>query len=161
MYASSIFEHAEDIIKDNMDREFAIRPAVNAHKRGEYALSVPIFFAQAEGILSKKREKYLFFGDDSKRIYSLAKEKLGDDSLETAGSFGGLEVLMARLKWTGLKEKPPISYSLSGRQFHGYFGLNRNMVLQGEVIQEYATEINSLKVFSLLGCISAITSVTQ
>ena len=59
MYASSIFEHAEDIIKDNMDREFAIRPAVNAHKRGEYALSVPIFFAQAEGILSKKREKYL------------------------------------------------------------------------------------------------------
>jgi len=160
MYSDSIFEHAGDIIRDNPDREFVIRPAIEAHKRKEYALSVPIFFAQAEGILSAKCGKYLFCGKKDEQVFSLANKKMGDTSKELVDPLGDLEALMARLRWMGLREKPPISYNQKEREKHNYFGLNRNMVLHGEVLEEYATEINSLKAFSLLSGISALTSAT-
>jgi hypothetical protein len=49
MYRASLAEHVESLSRDYATRSFAIQPAINAHGRCEYALSVPIFFAQAKG----------------------------------------------------------------------------------------------------------------
>jgi len=60
MYRSSFDEHGVSLIEDYSHRVFAIKPAIDAHRRGEYALSVPMFFAQAEGISFEALNKYIF-----------------------------------------------------------------------------------------------------
>lgn len=62
IYRGAIEEHADSIIQEYPDREFSIVPALNAHLRGEYALSVPVFLAQADGICTSTVGKYLFHG---------------------------------------------------------------------------------------------------
>lgn len=158
MYRSSFEEHGQAIIECHPERAFAIRPAMDAHKRGEHALSVPIFFAQADGILAAKFGKSLFHGREDMTIQSLAQTLLDKAQAQNGEvtSVNDWVWLMAGLRWEGLREKPPIAFNPGERAIHGYEGLNRNTVLHGEALEEYATEINSLKAFSLLSCVSSL-----
>jgi len=55
-----------------------------------------------------------------------------------------------------VSDRQPIGYDPKQRKANSYTGLNRNTVIHGEALEEYATEINSLKAFSLMCCIAAL-----
>ena len=161
MYRSSLREHAANIIRDNPKRAFVVEPAVAAHERGEYALSVLAFFAQADGVLSQQAGKELFQGNENERLSAFAREQLNGESHWFQHPIPEMGTLMAELTWASHRERSPISYSKNAREDHNYSGLNRHTVLHGEALEEYATEINSLRAFSLLSSVSALTADLQ
>ena len=48
-------------MRDYPEREFVLRPAGDAHLRGEYSLSIMAFFSQIDGICFDAFQKYIFF----------------------------------------------------------------------------------------------------
>jgi hypothetical protein len=62
LYEENFSLHLQDIIRHYPEREFVLRPAGDAHLRGEYALSVMAFFAQIDGICFQGTERYVFQG---------------------------------------------------------------------------------------------------
>jgi len=159
LYRESIVEHLDAIVEEYPDRAFALRPAVDAHLRGEYALSVPIFFAQADGICSREADRYLFSGKAPERVAHLAQIELAAmDASPARNSIVSFYAFLTAIMWTSISENLPIAYNPADREKHTYTGLNRNTVLHGIALGEYATEENSLKAFSLLSCIAALMS---
>jgi hypothetical protein len=156
-YRDSLEDHVASILHEYPEREFAIRPALNAHLRGEYALSVPIFFAQADGICAAMVGRHIFSGKKgrSDHISSLAAEKISD--LEGQNEEEGIELfrLLHLALWQPLSDHQPISFSASKRETEDYVGLNRHTVLHGESL-DYATELNSLKAFSFLSYVASL-----
>lgn len=130
-------------------RSFALVPAAAAHERAEYALSVPVFFSQAEGILRDITSSELF-SERKSPITKYAQQQraqipsdehwlnLSDDAI-----------------WAQLSGDLPIGWGPKLRSDNAYVGLNRNTTLHG-IDLEYATETNSLKAFSLLCHIAGI-----
>lgn len=142
-YSESIEYYLRCITSRYPEREFAVRPAVAAHMRGEYALSVPVFFSQAEGILRDETEKELF----TKRgghISSYAQDQRSDKA-DGEDWFKYFDDAV----WAPLCGDLPIAWGPVQRKQAGYNGLNRNTTLHGMDLG-YATEVNSLKAFSLL-----------
>jgi hypothetical protein len=159
LYAEDLTDHLNSIVDEHPSRAFAIRPAVDAHSRGEYALSVPLFFAQAEGICFENAKKYLFQGVSEERVAHIAQLELA--ALAAAPSNNpvmGFYALLYEIMWTSVSERLPIAYNHKDRERFDYNGLNRNTVLHGIAMEEYATEENSLKAFSLLSCMAALMS---
>lgn len=132
----------EVLIEKIPSREFAIKPAINAHNRGEYALSVPVFLSQAEGILRDRTLSELFTKKD--RVSEFAKaERAKVVSDESWLSYSD------DAYWVQLSGDLPIGWGPADRAKNNYTGINRNTVLHG-IDNSYATETNSLKAFSLL-----------
>jgi hypothetical protein len=154
MYRSSMVDHTESLSRDYATRTFAIQPAIDAHGRCEYALSVPIFFAQAEGIFYDRTREYIFRKEHGRDIRDEAQKQLGAlaQAIEPYDSFSRFMEIM----WRPFADRLP--YSESTRSKHGYAGLNRHTVLHGIALAEYATEENSLKAFSLLSHVGALVS---
>lgn len=162
MYRSSVDEHAGDLIRDYPERAFAIKPAVDAHNRGEYALSVPLFFAQAEGISLAAIDKYIFKngrskGDVDENIKEAAMLRLkaikdSDDSTQAYGMMSTLVEIM----WIPFEKPLPVAYGEKARESNQYEGLNRNTIMHGIALGEYATEENSLRAFSMLSQIGSL-----
>lgn len=162
LYTEDLTHHLDSIIAEHPARAFAIRPAVDAHLRGEYALSVPLFFAQAEGVCFENARKYLFQGQSDERVSHVAQLEL--EALSAAPSDNpvmGFYSLLYEIMWTSVSERLPIAYNNKDRQQFDYNGLNRNTVLHGLAMEEYATEENSLKAFSLLSCMTALMSTRE
>ncbi len=158
-YRESIEDHAAAILDQFPEREFVIKPALDAHLRGEYALSVPVFFAQADGIASAVVGKHIFSDTKEKGSHisafaadEIAKLKEKDDD----GSSDLFRVIHLAL-WQPLTDHQPIAYNSTKREAENYDGLNRHMVLHGESL-DYATEENSLKAFSLLSYVASLLS---
>ncbi|MFG0583989.1 hypothetical protein ACF8C1_12170 [Pseudomonas sp. zjy_9] len=141
-YSKSIDYYLDCITSRYPERGFAIRPAVAAHLRGEYALSVPVFFSQAEGVLRDETQRELF--TKKGHISNYAQDRRGDapDGTEWFGYFDDAV-------WAPLCGDLPIAWGPGQREKVGYKGLNRNTTLHG-IDLGYATEVNSLKAFSLL-----------
>lgn len=131
------------LIEEFPEREFAIRPAYSAHLRGEYALSIPVFFSQADGIIYKVTNKELFTSNNN--ISNLAKSQLVDESIKEPSWMD----LFGNVAWLPVSVKRPIAWVAKDRKDNSYSGLNRNTVLHG-IDLDYATEVNSYKAFSLL-----------
>lgn len=156
MYRDSLDEHGFDLLRDYPQRAFAIKPAIDAHNRGEYALSVPLFFAQAEGISIAAIDKYIFSnakqpGDIDGNIKAAAKERLEravNDPYDTLSIF--MEIM-----WLPFEDPSPIGYSERDRRINQYDGLNRNTIMHG-IDLTYATEENSLKAFSMLSHVGSL-----
>lgn len=130
-------------------RSFAIIPACAAHERGEYALSVPVFFSQAEGILRDITSSELF----SEKISPITKfAKLQREQIPTDEHWINMS---DDAIWAQLSGNLPIGWGPKLRADNEYVGLNRNTTLHG-IDLDYANEINSLKAFSLLCHISGI-----
>lgn len=155
-YRTSVEEHVAEIVREFPEREFAIKPAVAAHLRGEYALSVPVFFAQADGICASTVGKHIFTGKQGgeRHISSLATEEIAKLNLESEEGLMLLTLLEIAL-WSPLTEHQPIAFNDARREEMGYSGLNRHCVLHGESL-DYATETNSLKAFSLLSYVASL-----
>ena len=162
LYTEDLISHLDSIIAEHPARAFAIRPAVDAHLRGEYALSVPLFFAQAEGICFDNARKYLFQGQSEERVAHVAQ--LEPEALSATPSGNpviGFYSLLYEIMWTSVSERLPIAYNNRDRERFDYNGLNRNTALHGLAMEEYATKENSLKTFSLLSCMTALMSTRQ
>lgn len=161
MYRSSFVEHGTSLIEKYPQRSFAIKPAIDAHNRGEYALSVPVFFAQAEGISFDTLNKYIFTNtkapggvDENIRAAALERLKGSKANQDMADPFNMLYTFM-EIMWTPFAEPLPVGYGPKDRRIHNYEGLNRNTVMHGLDL-EYATEENSLKAFSMLSHIGTL-----
>jgi len=140
-------EHLDDIERKVCgvfpSRARLIQVAFKSHKNGDYALSIPLFFAQVDGASVDKTGK-LFFKKDSQHIgtevgQSLIK-KYPDDEL-------------ARATLAPLLQTTSVNRSKSERP-SDFNGLNRHQVMHGEVL-DYDTEINGLKAISLINFICA------
>ncbi|WP_431078088.1 hypothetical protein [Pseudomonas siliginis] len=136
---SSMFPH----------RAFALNPAYGAHLRGEYALSIPVLLAQAEGILREITSSELFSARPSP-IKDFAKKQRDLVTLDNNWLRFSDDAI-----WAQLSGDLPIGWSQKLRDENGYTGFNRNTTLHG-IDLHYATEINSLKAFSLLCHVAGI-----
>jgi hypothetical protein len=150
LYEEDFSRHLNYVIGHYPERESILRPAGEAHLRGDYALSVIAFFSQIDGIFFDATKKSAFQG---KHVSSLAAMKLesirrgkdDDDPL-----FHQVFDLLHEIMWLSISEKLQMSYSENERRNIDYRGINRHTVLHGIAMKEYATKENSLKAFSFL-----------
>lgn len=150
-YKSDMEWYAGELSKAYPERARAINAAINAHKNENtegYFLSIPVFLAQADGILSEvtgipSAMDKVRNGAEIKGS-AWAKEQIGDDQKTSDLLYQLLNLhTMDILKSKSVRDKESIA---SGKIFNE---LNRHQVLHGEV-SDYGTELNSLKAFSFL-----------
>lgn len=115
-----------------------LEKAFDAHKRQEFALSIPVFLAQVDGISYDHTAK-LMFQREGKRPQIAAYIEIVADAYQSA-------------LLSPLTKIHPISLSSKERS-EGFDGLNRHQVMHGESLN-YDTEINSLKAISLLNYVA-------
>lgn len=120
-----------------------INSAFNAHKRGEYELSIPIFLAQTDGICYEVINQYLFMrvrGEKKPRT-AIYVDTIASDTFRHA-------------LLSPLSQPLPISASQNERN-ESFNELNRHQVMHGESL-DYGTEINGLKSISLLNYVAQV-----
>jgi hypothetical protein len=127
------------------NRAFAIEPAAKAHLNGDYALSIPVFLSQAEGIVRELTNTELF-SKTSKRFTNVA-DYASSKHAEVTNLTQWMDYADAAF-WSQFKDPLPIALNQTDRG-DGFSGLNRNLVLHG-IDLAYNTQLNSLKAFSLL-----------
>jgi hypothetical protein len=157
LYDEDLTDHLGSMIHDHPEREFVIRPAVNAHLRKEYALSIMAFFSQIDGICFHATDRYVFLGGDDKHISTLAVNRLqaigqsGEDNI-----FEEFFAVVSEIMWSSISGRLPVSYNERERRDQKYRGLNRHTVLHGIAMKENATKENSLKAFSFLSYMASL-----
>lgn len=109
--------------------------AINAHRRGDYAASIPLLLAQADG---------LCFDVTKVQLYSRAKGRMKIEAFVKGSVKSELSVSVL----TALIEPLPISASENERKGLTNY-LNRHEVLHGESVT-YDTELNSCRAISLV-----------
>jgi hypothetical protein len=114
-------------------RAKAIIAAFDAHRRGEYYLSIPVFFAQTEGICKE------IIGS---RFFSVKKGKPTTTSWASAREQDDYVNLL-------LKPLVEIGEARRIQEMGKPSGVNRHDVLHGDSL-DYGTKVNSYKAFSLL-----------
>lgn len=143
-FEGRIDEIEKSITKRFPHRAHIIRPAFNAHRRGEYELSIPVLLAQTDGICKEMINQYLFIKHDKKPRTAIYVEQF------TADTFGA--ALLSPLART-----LPISASEDQRPI-GTDALNRHTVLHGESLT-YGNKTNSLKAISLINYVAHVLKV--
>lgn len=118
-----------------------ISTAFNAHKRGEYELSIPVFLAQTDGICYEVVNQHLFMKKNKKPSTAAYVETIASDTFRSA-------------LLSPLSHPLPISASEHERG-ERFDELNRHQVLHGETLH-YGTEVNSLKSISLLNYVTQV-----
>lgn len=113
--------------------------AIEAHRRGEYALSIPVLLAQADGICHEVAEGSLFRKQNKRPVLAEYVDRFAIGSLRRA-------VLAP------LEEELPINTSTYATA-RDPGALNRHEILHG-INLDYGTRINGLKALSLLGYLS-------
>ncbi|TDR42104.1 hypothetical protein DFR29_109160 [Tahibacter aquaticus] len=113
--------------------------AVDAHEQGAYELSVPVLLTQVDGICWDMTSFLLFKADNKRPQVAKYVDQFSANAYRHA-------------LLTPLLKMHPISASEKARPA-GFDGLNRHQVLHGESVT-YNTEMNSLKVVSLLKYLS-------
>ncbi|MDV7210112.1 hypothetical protein [Azotobacter beijerinckii] len=136
-YFESNLEEIETQLKNALPiRARILEAAFNAHLNGQYALSVPVFLAQADGVCEERIKASPFLRERGKETPKTA----------TWASSSGSDMLNAFVD--PLTKVYPIAYN-SKERLPDFTGLNRHTVLHGEDSQ-YDTRVNSLKALSLL-----------
>jgi len=129
---------SQNILDKNPKRTHILKQAFNAHKSKKYALSVPVFLSQADGICKEITKYGLFFKNKN-----LPETKAYVDSLDKSDFFlSYLEPLRVLL---------PIIFS--EKYLEEDMKFNRHKILHGEDYS-YDTELISLKAFSLLSYVN-------
>jgi hypothetical protein len=142
-YTGHIETIRDDIIKYFPHRKKIIDSAINAHKRCEYELSVPVILSQADGICQELIGIQLY-----KRINK--GKQVTPKTAEFVKQFASDTYMTALLQ--PFCELLPISSSENERKQLGNI-LNRHAILHGESY-EYDIEINSLKAISLINYVT-------
>ncbi len=150
-YTEDLAWYTKQLTDKYPERKLAIEAAVNAHKNHGiegYYLSIPVFIAQADGILNgitgiemplseknqTERNKYI--------LEKIGKNQRAKDLLQQILNLETMDIVKSK------KQRNKATQD-SGNVFNA---LNRHQVLHGEV-SNYGTEINSLKAFSFLAYI--------
>jgi len=140
-FESRLDEIEESITARSPGRAHLVRAACGAHRRGEYALSIPVLLAQTDGICREVTKHYLFRRRDKRPQTAAYVEQVAADSLRAA-------IL------SPLAETLPISASERERQ-DGSYTLNRHEVFHGDCL-DYGTRTNGLKAISLLNYVVTV-----
>lgn len=148
-YTKNISLISHRLIELHPERKSVIEAAVSAHEENNnygYFLSIPVFIAQSDGLLTKALKHDMILSKKGKKIiHDIIENTPNEDELETS-----LEILLYPL--TKIHDSQFL-YSKSDRSEHTNFhALNRHQVMHGE-IYDYGKEKNSLKAFSLLSFI--------
>lgn len=130
----------KDIINSVPHRGRLIEAACSAHISKEYALSIPVFLSQTDGICKDKINKDFFGKTNGLPQTASFVDSLGDSYTAS---------LLAPFKYV-----IPITATEKQRDINS-ISLNRHKVLHGEDYQ-YDTELNSYKSFSLLSYVSSV-----
>jgi len=133
-YADKIIERVE---RDFPKRSHIIHSAYNAHKRGEYVLSIPVLLAQADGICHDIFSVNLYSRErDGKNPKTKEKvTKLTPKSKSDRAALAPYTHLLPIHK--------------SAHKYRRNRILNRNGILHG-ILLDYGTEVNSLQSILLL-----------
>ena len=130
----------EEALKKSHPRRAAILThAFAAHRDGAYALSIPVFLAQADGICQEKVGVQLFKRENNMPVVAAMVREVMTDSINDI-IFHQLTVPL------------PISANATERK-QSSPPLNRHAVLHGEAL-DYDTEPNSYRSISLLRYVS-------
>jgi len=150
-WMNDFYERNLDRVKDDLQKEFPHRSrilglAFQAHKRGEYELSIPVFLSQADGICYELIGIQLYSRRNGRPRTAGFVEQFAMNSF-TAALMEPLRVPL------------PISASTPDREKEDYpsESLNRHEILHGEVVN-YATQTNSYKAISWLHYVATILS---
>lgn len=124
----------QTLVERHPARAAVVAQAFDAHRRGDYALSIPVFLIQAEGVVQDRHRRQLFSKNSQANLKLLLNE-LPDDDMRAIliGAFY-VDIPLTR----NTRELP-----------EGFAGLNRHGVLHG-TDPNYATLVNSLRAVSLL-----------
>ena len=153
-FRTNLQPFADELTSKYPDRAVAIKAAVNAHSslgREGYFLSVPVFIAQADGLLTEiTKVKSAMMKDGNGRELQASRalrEKLASDQ----DSLDLLHPLLVLHESDFMKSAAArhIAAQASGASLTA---LNRHQIMHGEAL-DYGTEINSLKAFSFLVCV--------
>lgn len=137
----------ESILARFPHRAHLVRAAFDAHRKGEYALSIPVLLTQTDGICKEVMGKYLFIkGKKTGKPATAAYVEQITTDYYTAALSAALLTLVA--------ETLPISES-EGERPSGSDALNRHTVLHGEDLS-YGTKRNSLKAVSLINYVAHV-----
>ncbi|MGO9444620.1 MAG: hypothetical protein ACLPXB_07565 [Thiobacillaceae bacterium] len=140
------------LVAKHPDRARAILAAVDAHRaldENGYILSIPVFIAQADGLLTELAEVNSAMMKVSRNSQELQGSKALREKL--AGDQAALDLICPILQ---LHE---LDFLKSAKERHetvlttgeAFTALNRHQVMHGESL-DYGTELNSLKAFSFL-----------
>lgn len=135
-------------IEENIKKKFPARASIlestfNAHRRKEYALSIPVFLIQADGICFDLINKQLYSKRKNTPVVAEYAETITTDVFRSALLYP-------------LTQPLPVSASANERPAE-FNDLNRHQVIHGETTN-YDTEIHSFKAISLLNYVSYVLS---
>lgn len=137
-YTEEMEKLKDDLCKDFPDRATIINEAYNAHLNQNYYSSIVLFLTQIDGISKIYKGQEFFQSGRWKQV------KL-DDQIKSKLAYEFL-----RVYFSSEDIELPIKLSETGRKKHsGVIHINRHQIIHGETV-DFNTEINSLKVFSLL-----------
>jgi hypothetical protein len=155
-YRINLRSFTDDLTSRYPGRAAAIQAALNAHSslgREGFLLSIPVFIAQADGLLTEITEVKCAMvkerkGNELQASKALREKLVADpESLDLAHPILRLD----ESDFMKSAEARQIAAQASGESFTA---LNRHQVMHGES-SDYGTEINSLKAFSFLVCVGA------
>ncbi len=132
-----------------VNRSQIIKLAFKSHERNEFALSIPVFLSQADGIHYDILKKYMFITSDLEKIKRKILIELRNKGLRIEVSTSISYLLLEPLF---VPNSILCSFSHSILENNGIAQdnlLNRHNILHGRDVN-YATEINSLRAISLL-----------
>ena len=144
VYLANHFDNRVDEIERSIVNRFPKRGGIilgsfNAHRDSYYELSIPVLFAQIDGICKELFDSCLFIKNERTALReALLNEEV--DGFFTAIFISPLGEALPI--WMTKKERKNIDISL-----------NRHMIMHGESL-EYGTHTNSLKVISLLNYVA-------
>jgi hypothetical protein len=150
-YRANLQPFADELASRYPNRAVVIKAAVNAHTLGNdgYFLSVPVFIAQADGLLTEITKVTSALMKDAPRKPELQasralRERLGPNHESMALVHQLLN--LHNLDFLKSARARQIAERDSGESFTA---LNRHQVMHGES-WDYGTEVNSLRAFSFL-----------
>jgi hypothetical protein len=141
-FESRVDDIESSLISQLPERSRLFYSAFNAHRREEFALSIPVFLSQADGICQKLTGKQIY-GRNGRGIPKIAAKLLAADLSPFVVSM-----------LTPIIEPFPIGASPEERAEMGYI-LNRHTVLHGEST-DYDTRLNGCRAISFLVYVSWI-----
>lgn len=123
-----------------------LQDAFKAHREGRYALSVPVFLAQADGITFDRVERQLYSRKHSKGVTGFVGTLPEDD--------------MLTVYWSAFTNEADAPLTRDTQKLpDGFDGLNRHAVFHG-TDPNYGTEVNSLRAVSVLNLASYLLTVS-
>ena len=123
-----------ELVESYPDRARLLHDAFEAHRKSKYTLSIPVFLAQAEGLVWDRC---------SKALYTQNQRSKAVKGLRAQVQFRSFDAFLKPLMISSPLWKPGAKLGTT------FAGLNRHQVLHG-ISTDYGTEVNSLKAVSFL-----------